>query len=95
MSAPIGTYVLRQVTKQGRDFVCELPSLRHRNRLSEQERAHEKMVRAFQRMRLDDRKWADAMARPLTPAEVLRRLAARCARRSRVMYGRMAKGGVR
>lgn len=97
VSARLGTYVLRDLTPSAREFVCEFPgAARHCNRIAERERAHEKLVRSFQRMRTDDRRWASAIASPWTLPAAVRRLAFRCARRSKVMYGRMAaKGGVR
>lgn len=80
----------------GRELVAMVPALRHPNRVNTAERSHEKLLRSFQRMRLDDRKWATAMADPYFLPALLARLARRCARRSRVMYGRMAaKGGAR
>jgi hypothetical protein len=80
----------------GHELVCMVPSLRHPNRVSERERLQRKAERSLQRLRTDDRKWAAAMADPWTLPAMLHRLARRAARRSRVMYARIARsGGVR
>lgn len=81
----------------GHELVAMVPALRHHNRVSAAERAHGRAVRTFQRLRHEDRRWAAAMADPLTLPTTLRRLAARAARRSRVMYARIARtiGGAR
>lgn len=96
MSARAGTYVLRQVTPQGRDFVCELPNLRHPNRVAELERQQAKAERSLQRKQRDDWRWARLQLNPFALPAAVERLRVRTARRSRVMYGRIAKmGGVR
>lgn len=80
----------------GREFVAMIPPMRHPNRLAEAERQQLRAERTFQRMRSEDRRWASALASPMTLPAAVRKLAARCARRSRVMYARLSRiGGVR
>ena len=77
----------------GREFVAMIPPMRHPNRLAEAERQQLRAERTFQRMRSEDRRWASALASPMTLPAAVRKLAARCAR---VMYARLARiGGVR
>lgn len=77
----------------GHELVCITPPLRHPNRLAERERQQRKAERTFQRMRHEDRLWAAEAANPWALPAAIRKLAARCARRSRVMYARIAKSG--
>ena len=88
---------VRELGNGGSELVAMVPALRHHNRVSAAERAHERAVRTLQRLRHEDWRWASAMSDPSTLPAALRRMSARCARRSRVMYARIARtiGGAR
>lgn len=98
MTARAGNYVWKPEHAGARSLVCSLPVVRHPNRLAEMERRYEKAARSLQRKQRDDWRWAQATVSTLTLPAELRSLSKRCARRARVMYGRIAKmafGGAR
>lgn len=92
-----GRVFVRQLSPQGFDYVAMTATpMRHRNRLSELERQQAKAERSLQRKQRDDWRWARLQLNPFALPAAVERLRVRTARRSRVMYGRIAKmGGVR